>query len=315
MSEDSQDRFVGKDARHTLETSPIGTSSRRSSRSNGWGPRCRVLARPYAATMQGMPLLDELMANAWRPRVVETHRGWRYRWADGVTRRANSVLAAGADGDTRGLVDLAEAFYRERHAPSLIQVSTASAPNDLVACLQARRYRPSARTLVEEAATRDVVDRTRATIEIEIAEAPSDEWFDAYWLVEAARGRRETDAAVCRDVLLAPGLPTVFATARRDSDVIGVGQVVTERGWAGVQCMATGPGHRRQGVASSVLNGLAKDALDRGAARMYLAVMTENDAAAGLYQSAGFKAVHEYRYFANNSSDCPGTAPDRRLYG
>ena len=259
--------------------------------------------RPYAAAMQGVPLIDELMANAWRPRVVETHSGWRDRWTDGVTRRANSVLAIGTDGDTHGRVDRAEAFYRARGAPSTIQVSTASAPMDLVACLEARKYRPSARTLVKEAATRDVVSRTRALNEIDIAEAPSDEWFDAYWSVEGSRGRRETDAAVCRDVLLDPGLPALFATARRGSEVLGVGQVVTERGWAGVQCMATAPAYRRQGVARSVLNGLATAALDRGADRIYLAVMAGNDASTGLYRDTGFTTAHEYCYFADDTAD------------
>lgn len=256
--------------------------------------------------MQGVPLIDELMANAWRPREVETRSGWRYRWTDGVTRRANSALAFGTDGDTPGLVDLAEAFYRDRGAPTLIQVSAVSAPIDLVACLQARKYRPSARTLVKKAPAQDVVDRTRALTEIEIADVPSDEWFDAYWSVEGARSQRETDAAVCRDVLLDPGLTTLFATARRGSEVLGVGQVVTERGWAGVQCMATGPAHRRRGVAGSVLNGLALAALDRGVERMYLAVVSGNDAAAGLYRDAGFKTTHEYCYFAAEMTDLRG---------
>jgi hypothetical protein len=61
--------------------------------------------------VQAVPLLDELMANAWRPVVTETHGGWRYRWADGVTRRANSAFARGADGSVEELVARAETFY------------------------------------------------------------------------------------------------------------------------------------------------------------------------------------------------------------
>lgn len=94
------------------------------------------------------PLIDELMANAWRPMVVETYGGWRYRWADGVTRRANSALALNSDSSVSDLVDRAEAFYAERGAPAMIQVSTASAPQGLVAHLHARGYRSTARTLV-----------------------------------------------------------------------------------------------------------------------------------------------------------------------
>jgi ribosomal protein S18 acetylase RimI-like enzyme len=248
-----------------------------------------------------MPLLDELMANAWPPVVVELRHGWRFRWALGVTRRANSVLAVGSDGDLAELISEAEAFYGGLGAPTLIQVTTASASPNLVPCLEERGYRPTARTFVERAATDDVLDRTRAgSFEIETTEAPTDEWFETYWSVESTRGRADADIRVCRDTLLAPALPTVFGVARRGSEVLGVGQLVIERGWAGVQCMATSPVHRRQGVASAVLHTLAEEALRHGAAHMYLAVMASNIAAMGLYERSGFAPVHEYSYFISH---------------
>jgi ribosomal protein S18 acetylase RimI-like enzyme len=259
--------------------------------------------------MQGLPVLDELMANAWRPVVVETQGGWRYRWAEGVTRRANSALALRTNAGVGELVARAEAFYTERGAPTLIQVSTASARPDLVTHLEGRGYRSTARTLVEVASTRDVIDRLGpSAFEIEITDVPTDEWFDAYWAVEARRGRGHGDATVCRDVLLAPGLPMAFAAARHGTDVVGVGQLVIERGWGGVQCMATDPGHRGRGVARAVLAGLAADALRRGTGRLYLAVMADNAAAAALYRRAGFRAVHEYSYFSTESLHRPAAA-------
>lgn len=252
--------------------------------------------------MPGVPLLDELMANAWRPVVAEVHNGWRYRWANGVTRRANSALALRTNARVEDLVARAEAFYGERGAPTFIQVTTASAPQSLGAYLQERGYRSTARTLVQDAATRDVLDRTRPrAFEIEMTEAPTDAWFDTYWSVEVTRGRTDADEAVCRGVLLAPDLPAAFASAREGSDVIGVGQIVFERGWGGVQCMATNPTHRGRGVAKAILNGLAQEALRRDVGQMHLAVMADNAAAISLYESAGFSVVHEYCYFASRT--------------
>ncbi len=249
--------------------------------------------------MRGLPLLDELMANAWRPVVVETRGGWRYRWAEGVTRRANSALAVGAGRSVEELVSRAESFYDERGVPARIQVTTASAPPSLVAYLGERGYESSARTFVEAAATGEVIDRTQShASEIEITETPTDAWFDTYWSVEATRGRTEADEAVCRGVLLAPDLPTAFVAARLGSEVVGVGQLVIERDWGGVQCMATDPAHRRRGVAKAVLNGLAQEAFRRQVAQMYLAVMADNDAGISLYEDSGFGAVHEYCYYA-----------------
>ena len=245
-------------------------------------------------------LLDELMANAWRPMVVETYGGWRYRWADSVTRRANSALALNSDTSVSDLVDHAEAFYAERGAPTMIQVSTASAPHGLAAHLHARGYRSTARTLVETATTSVVMDATpRASVEL--TDEPTDEWFKVYWSVESVRGRAGKYAAVCREFLLNAGLPAAFAAARHESEVVGVGQIVFERGWAGVQCMATTAGHRRRGVASTVLNALAAEAHRRDVTQMYLAVMAANDGAKALYERAGFNLAHEYTYLTDHA--------------
>lgn len=243
--------------------------------------------------------LDELLANAWRPIVVETFGGWRYRWANGVTRRANSALALDSDAAISDLIDRAEAFYGERAAPTMIQVSTASALHDLVAHLDARGYRPTARTLVQTAVTRHVIEGTAPTVEVELTDAPTDDWFGVYWSVESTRGRSLDDVAVCRESLLSPGLPTAFAAVRAGDEVMGVGQIVFERGWGGVQCMATSPAHRRLGVASAVLRALAEQAQRRDVTQLYLAVMAGNDGAEALYERAGFRTAHEYSYFTD----------------
>jgi GNAT superfamily N-acetyltransferase len=219
------------------------------------------------------------------------------------------VLALDFGRDTSELIDFAETFYRDRGAPTLIQVSNASAPRDLATQLRTCGYRPSAHTLVQRAPASEVLERTKATLEVEITVEPTDEWFDAFWSIESVRGRSDTDASVYRDTLLAPGLPMAFAAARRGSDVVGVGQIVIERGWAGVQCMATSPAHRRQGVGDAVLHGLGNEALRQRAGNMYLAVMSDNDAATVLYERAGFTTVHEYSYFSTDSAptDLSGT--------
>ncbi len=117
----------------------------------------------YAARMTGVPVLDELMANAWRPVVTEIVGGWRYRWANGVTRRANSALALGgaAGEDLEARIAKAEAFYRDRTTQTMIQVFAATAPQSLVPLLRERGYQPCSRTLVEYATTTEVVGRTR----------------------------------------------------------------------------------------------------------------------------------------------------------
>jgi GNAT superfamily N-acetyltransferase len=257
----------------------------------------RSVPTAYAPPVTGVPLFDELMANAWRPAVSEVFGGWRYRWTGGVTRRANSALALGGE-DLDGLILKAENFYRERGANTMVQLSTASAPQGLASRLEERGYQQHARTLVQQAAALDVAAGTEPQpYNIACSVTATDEWFEAYWSVEAARGRDGFDATVCRNVLLAPALPAAFVAAYADGRVVGTGQLVIERGWAGVQRMTTAPNHRRRGVGRVVLRALATEALRRHVERMYLAVEASNEPALSLYASAGFEAAHEYSYF------------------
>jgi ribosomal protein S18 acetylase RimI-like enzyme len=254
--------------------------------------------------MTDWAIIDELMANAWPPAIREYRGDWLVRWADGFTRRANSALPVGQADQVPTLVSDCEQFYRDHRATPVFQVSTASAPPGLVDHLVARRYRGTARTLVAQALVQDVIANTRSSgnAEVEQDHVP-DAWFDGYWEVEASRGRSGADAKMCRDTLLQPTLPRAYATVRALGEVAGVGQIVVERGWAGVQCMATRTGHRRRGAAIAVLHCLAVEAAARGAERMYLAVMADNLAAQRLYQRATFRPAHEYRYFTATDSD------------
>jgi N-acetylglutamate synthase len=244
-------------------------------------------------------VLDELMADAWPPQALERHGRWRYRWASGVTRRANSVLAVGRehDGDLAGLVERAEVFAARHGAPTRFLVSTASAPPGLDPLLAARGYVASARTIVMTTTVDTVVAATTpGPWDIAVADRPGDAWFDVYWTAEAAR-RDDMDAArICRDVLLAPSLEAVYVAASEERDVVAVGQVVIGGAVAVVQCMATAAPHRRRGAATAVLHRIAVEARARGATLLCLAVMADNAAACRLYARVGFTPSHEYHY-------------------
>lgn len=252
--------------------------------------------------MNGVALLDTLMANAWPAVIDENHDGWRYRWANGATRRANSALALGGNGNIADLVAGAEAFYRQRSAPTTIQVSTASAPQELPAYLVGRGYRPTATTLVLGAETSEVLERARPSLDVEVTAVLTSQWLDAYWAVESPRHHYEATKAVYRDVLLAPRVPAMFASLHRPDGIAGVGQLVIEGGWGGVQCMATLLNHRRSGIARTIIGRLAQEASMRHISQMYLAVMVDNDPAKALYTNIGFRTLHEYSYFTTSQA-------------
>lgn len=241
-------------------------------------------------------LLDQLMAVAWPPEVLIEDCGWRLRWTRGLTRRANSVLAAGgAEAPER--IDRAEEFYAERSATPLFQVSTSSTPAWVRRLLEERQYQAEAATMVMTAAASDVMAHTDpGDWWVEVADAPTDDWLDSYWQVESVRGRCPEDRSVFRDVLLKPPKAS-FATVADGEDIAAAGQLVHQGRWGGIQCMATLPTHRRRGAATSVLHALAGAAVAARIDRLYLGVMASNTGAVALYRSCGFRRSHSYSYF------------------
>jgi N-acetylglutamate synthase len=238
------------------------------------------------------------MANAWPPQVTEYVGLSRLRWASGFTRRANSCLAIRSDDEIAEIVSSALRFYGERNTAPIFLVSESSAPTSFAERLGALGFLSTARTLVLAASSAAVAGSSNSNDRwaVEVADEVTDAWFETYWTVESSRERSDTDRAVCLELLLRSEC-AAYVSVVESGVTIAVGQIVVERGWAGVQCMATLPSHRRRGAAAVVLAELAEQAVAMSANSMYLAVMHENTGARKLYERCGFSVGHEYSYF------------------
>jgi N-acetylglutamate synthase len=245
-------------------------------------------------------LLEQLAVNAWPAATVQLVDGWLLRHTPAVARRrSNSALpppvAADAGPAQRAQVlDLAEWFYARRDQPTVVQVSPAELHGQLDRELAARGYRRQAPTVVSTAP----IDRLlpgRPSVPapaVSVAATGSRQWL-ACWT--ALEGRLDAEATG-RLVLARIGPETGFLTATRDDDVLGVGMLVVERGWAGVFCMATRSEARGRGIATAILGAGARWAAARGARDLYLQVEEENLPARRLYDRLGFQPSHHYHY-------------------
>lgn len=244
-----------------------------------------------AEILQG---LQERAARALPAVRVEDAEGWWLRHAPGCPWWAGSVLPhreAGPDELVRRVVE-AERFYAVHGAVARFQISPGACPRGLDTLLAARGYRRESPMSLRVAPTARVLERLPAGLtRVEVEDRLSRTWFDSWLAVH-----RPGDPRSERELLARVEPPSGYARAMIGDEVVAVGRVVAEAGWAGVFGVATLPQARRMGAARGMLAALAGWAAAHRGDHMYLQVEQGNAAAVRLYAQAGFTETCAYHY-------------------
>jgi GNAT superfamily N-acetyltransferase len=231
--------------------------------------------------------LGELVAEAWPAPSTQDIGGWLLRHADGVTKRANSVLPIGDPGDVDVAVERAERFYTELGLPTVFSIDAQARPQGLDGFLEASGY--------------ELVDPTIAMVAdlagpyaqdgVEVEQAPSREWLDLWWSVD---GRYDHQLPMAEKILT--GVPAGYASL----DGVAVGRGVPQGEWLGIYAMAVAPEARRRGLGRRVLRALLAWGRAQGCERAYLVVVERNAPARALYEAEGFVEAGGYHYRVKN---------------
>lgn len=242
-------------------------------------------------------LLEQIAANAWPPRERADLGNWRLRANDGVTRRANSVLAAGAfpEGDW---LEAIEGFYRNRGISPCFQVSNSS-PSELDGILEHRGYSAFMQCFMMVASCEEILKRTEqiTSWSAKFALEVDDGWLDDFLVLEDfPNERKESYRSIFKGIMV----PKCFVSVLENGERIGLASAVLERGWAGISNVIVDPRHRRKGVAGSIFRALCEWSLAQGAQHIYLQVLRKNAGALDLYNKLGFSVVSEYHYRIHN---------------
>jgi ribosomal protein S18 acetylase RimI-like enzyme len=248
-------------------------------------------------SIQLIRFLEELAANAWPAEVVQVVAGWRLRFNQNVSRRANSVWPNEA-GNSCSLAEklaLVEDFYTRRGCPARYQICPATQPANLDDTLAAQGYSSDARTAVQIASVETVLSRAAANpaYVVTINETFDEPWFDLYCQGEYVRPHT---AEVRRSILRRIGPRAGFALLQIAGQPAAIGVGVVERGWLGLFSLITHPDFRRLGAATAVIHALAQWGQIYQASQLYLQVMANNTPALALYARLGFETLYHYHY-------------------
>jgi N-acetylglutamate synthase len=236
--------------------------------------------------------LEERAMNAWPGLQTVLDDGWVLRFANGYTRRANSIipLRPGRDPVTEK-IERCERLYQLREMPVVFKLPGRSEARALDEILAQRGYRADADTSMQVA---DLSGwRGESAPGVVVTPLETKAWTAAF---EGLGGLKEAQRVTHRQILAAIVPEKGYALIQDGNQVVGCALGVIENGYVGIFDVVVDPNCRRQGYGRALLAGLLTWARQRGAHSSYLQVMLNNAPALALYAGLGFHEVYQYWY-------------------
>jgi ribosomal protein S18 acetylase RimI-like enzyme len=237
--------------------------------------------------------LEEVAMNAWPALQQVLYDGWVLRFANGYTKRANSVNPL---YDSRGPVAEKIAFcercYAERSLPAIFRLTSCLAPPELDEALERRGYRQLDPSLV---LAMELWDRPLPEPALELRSEAIDTWMQ---LFEQLADDRFTGRETHHAMLEAISAERLLAAYVEGESVIGCGVGVLEGQYFGLFDLAVAQGQRNRGYGTQLIAAMLRWARLRGAGYAYLQVMRTNAPARHVYGKLGFEEACHYWYRA-----------------
>jgi N-acetylglutamate synthase len=238
-------------------------------------------------------LLEEFSINAWPSLQTLLYDGWALRFANGYTKRANSVNPLYHSGtDVKEKIETCERLYRGKGLKVVFKMTPASQPEDLDSILTAQGYQVDSPTSVQ------LLDLTAwsqpvATADTIFYETAAEEWFPAFCELSGVdRQYHSTARQLVQLIVPAKSL----AAISQGGQVVACGLGVLQDSFVGLFDIVVECRFRRQGYGRRLVESLLTWGRRQGAHTAYLQVMLNNEPALRLYSKLGFQAEYQYWY-------------------
>lgn len=237
---------------------------------------------------------------AWPALQEQVLQGWRLRFANGYTKRANS---ANASTEAAHLgpeqIDSVEAAYHQRGLPPIFRLTSLPESSQMDEALARRGYRLVDPSWVMAAALPNAPLQNESPANPQNVQADWRLVSDAQtWLhsFDDISGAKAASQVTHLQMLQAIDGPCAHALLGPQAQALSCGLGVMTHGLLGLFDIATRVDARRQGLARQVCKGLMAWGQQAGATHVYLQVLASNTQAMALYESLGMRCQYQYAY-------------------
>jgi ribosomal protein S18 acetylase RimI-like enzyme len=237
--------------------------------------------------------IEEASFNAWPALNVMLYDGWLLRFANGYTKRANSIngLYQGAlPIETK--IDNCQAVYVRLDLRPIFRLTPLINPADLDHRLQARDYKRIDHTSVQLLDLNKMEPERSKRAVILSGHDGIDSWLRSFHTLNPQR----SDAATHEEMLNKIMAPICLMVLIANKEVAACGLAVADGDYLGLFDIVTAVENRRQGYGLELTSALLAWGLAMKTRYAYLQVMTNNEPAKHLYDRLGFQEVYRYWY-------------------
>lgn len=240
--------------------------------------------------------IEEAAFGAWPALAQVLDDGWILRFADGHTKRANSVNPTyPSTGDVETKITRAEGWFRARGLPPIFRVTPLAEPADLDARLAARGYEAfeTSRALHNPELGAIAPAELPAGVSLRVDARPDQGWLDAYLALTPLDARKVAALKRMLDLIV----PTAcFGWLHEAGQPLAAAFVVVQGGLMGTYDVVTAPEARRRGLMRALLSRLTVSAGAAGATSGAIFVVATNAPAGALYEGLGYRELYRYHY-------------------
>ena len=231
--------------------------------------------------------LDQICNLTWPATEYLENSGWLMRAADGVTKRANSVLPLVASLEAGPLTDFAEKitaakkFYQERNLPTIFQVAlpTWQVLSEKLRSIGAVETIRGNTMVTDLTSSKQIVP---AGFEIVQSDQFNDQWLG----VNPTPGIEK----------ILSGCAATYLTIVKNGQAIATCRIALAKGWSSITRVHVHADFRGQGLGKAITAAALEASFEQGATKALLQVEASNAIAIGIYESLGFNFHHEYSY-------------------
>ena len=231
--------------------------------------------------------------SAWPSFQTIIDDGWILRFAEGYTKRANSVNPIFPSTDDLLLkIKRCENFYSRFTLPCIFKLTDIASPNNLESTLINKEYEKIDETSVQELNIPEI-KIPESSIHIEYSNELNETWLQQFCsLNHVLNQNQEKLPGILRNILV----KTFYVLLFQDDKCVACGLGVQDDFYFGLFDIIVAKEFRNQGIGSLLIQHILKLGKNCGARKAYLQVMLNNPTALHVYQKLGFKEKYRYWY-------------------